>query len=167
MKSNKTQIYCEPRFPPNTVVNRGLMSKGTDKHDLQPTAVFFVLSSKWHLKFFPLALQVSWCLPHRRSTGWGLGHGWKKPDCWVLAVPEKLQLLTEIFSLLESCIFFRCLQMKWKQPKFSVFNICMWFCRIFLLVVVLYKPKFYPNTTINYVNSIDNNISINFDYILK
>ena len=32
---------------------------------------------------------------------------------------------------------------------------------------IIYKPKFYPYTTINYVNSIDNNISINFDYILK
>ena len=38
----------------------------------------------------------------------------------------------------------------------------------FVLVVILYKPKFCPNTwTINLLNPINKNISLSFDCILK
>ena len=37
----------------------------------------------------------------------------------------------------------------------------------FILVAILYKPKFCPNTTINFLNPIENNISLYFDCILK
>ena len=98
-------------------------------------------------KFGSKPLNIQWKVMKITKKGvgiyffWWSIHGWKKPSCgyWVLTVPENSQLLTEILSLLRSCKNFCCIQMKWKQLKFSVAIYCMWFCRIF------YWLSYYSN----------------------
>ena len=81
-------------------------------------------------------------------------------------ITRKVTALTETFSLLKSCKNLSAY--KWNESsRNSWLSIYVYSFAEFLLVVILYKPKFCPNTTINFLNPINNNISLYFDYILK